>query len=359
MNEALDRRFLAAAIRLGASALGSTWPNPAVGAIIVKDGQVVGRGRTGQGGRPHGEVLALEMAGENARGATLYVSLEPCAHFGKTPPCTNAIVAAGIERVVATTTDPDPRVAGKGLDRLRNAGVTVSAGLLADEAKRAQAGHIRRMQGGRPLVVLKLAVSADDAIGRRGEGQVTVTGEIARRHVQALRSRFDAILVGSGTIEADNPALTCRLPGLAHRSPVRVILDTEGELQRDRKAFDAEAPTWVFSARQVGKDEVSVRRFIVPRSPEGLDLEACLGRLAEEGITRLLVEGGARVARSFLSADLVDEAILFHSDVSLGEGAVPALADVPLTEIEASPRFQQIEQRRFGDDRMRRYVRIH
>jgi diaminohydroxyphosphoribosylaminopyrimidine deaminase/5-amino-6-(5-phosphoribosylamino)uracil reductase len=359
MDEELDRRFLAAAIRLGASALGSTWPNPAVGAIAVNNGRVVGRGRTGRGGRPHGEALALAMAGERARGATLYVSLEPCSHWGRTPPCTDAIVAAGIERVVVTTSDPDPRVAGRGLAHLRAAGIAVNVGELADEAKRAQAGHMCRVKTGRPYVVLKLAVSADDAIGRRAGGQVMVTGEIARRHVQALRSRFDAILVGRGTVEADDPALTCRLPGLGDRSPVRIVLNTDGRLDRQRKVFDDAAPTWIFSAGEGDGMQANLRRFAVPRAAAGVDLEACLSRLAGEGITRVLVEGGARIARSFLEADLVNEVMLFRSPAVLGGNAAPALAGMPLSSIEASTRFRQIGDRRFGADRMRRYERVN
>jgi diaminohydroxyphosphoribosylaminopyrimidine deaminase / 5-amino-6-(5-phosphoribosylamino)uracil reductase len=293
MPEALDRRFLAAAIRQGSAGLGSTWPNPSVGAIVIKDQRVVGRGRTGRGGRPHGEAAALDMAGDAARGATLYVSLEPCAHHGKTPPCTDAIVAAGIARVVATRLDPDPRVAGKGLRRLREAGVEVRDGRLGPEAGRAHAGHFSRVLRGRPHVLLKLAVTVDGAIGRRGEPQTPVSGAIARRHAQALRARADAILVGRGTVEADDPQLTCRLPGLEHRSPVRVVLDSRSRLPSDRKVFDDAAPTWVFGATAAAAQAPGLRRFHAPATAEGLDLHACLARLAGEGITRVLVEGGA------------------------------------------------------------------
>lgn len=376
MPDDLDRRFLAAALRIGAGGLGSTWPNPAVGAIVVKDRKVVGHGRTGRGGRPHGEALALEMAGKAAQGATLYVSLEPCSHYGKTPPCTDAILAAGIARVVTTRQDPDPRVAGLGLRRLREAGVAVEEGVLAGEAARVQAGHISRVTRGRPHVLLKLAVSADDAIGRRGETQTPVTGTIARRHVQALRSRADAILVGSGTVEADDPQLTCRLPGLEDRSPVRVVLDSTGRLPQSRKVFDGVATTWLFTAdtgvtsplrggrslqgeadASFGRGAGDVRRFRIPAIDAGLDLHACLARLAEEGITRLLVEGGARIARSFLETDLVDEVMLFRSPTALGGELVPALAGLPLSCVERSARFRTIERRTFGADRMSRYKR--
>ena len=345
-------------MRFGAGALGSTWPNPAVGAIVVKNQIVVGRGRTGRGGRPHGETAALDMARDATVSATLYVSLEPCSHHGKTPPCTDAIVAAGIKRVVATRPDPDPRVAGKGFARLREAGIDVVTGLLAEQAARVQAGHISRVERGRPHVMLKLAISADDAIGRKGERQVPVTGEIARRHVQALRSRFDAILVGRGTIEADDPRLSCRLPGLEGRSPVRVVLDTENQLAPGWKLFDGGTPTWILGASHKDTDASELRRFKVPRAGGGLDLAICLGRLAGEGITRLLVEGGAHVARSFLKADLVDEIMLFRSPIALGGEVVPAFAGLPLSFVEASDRFRRVERRMFGTDRMSRYERV-
>jgi diaminohydroxyphosphoribosylaminopyrimidine deaminase/5-amino-6-(5-phosphoribosylamino)uracil reductase len=354
----LDRRFLAAAIRLGREALGATWPNPAVGAIVLKDGRVVGRGRTAPGGRPHGEPLALARAGAEARGATLYVSLEPCSHHGLTPPCTRAILEAGIARVVAPIADPNPRISGGGFERLRMAGVAVATGALAREARAAHAGHLSHVARGRPHTLLKLAVSADDSIGRAGESRVQVTGEIARRHVQALRSRVDAILVGRGTVEVDDPELTCRLPGLEARSPVRVVLDSDGRIAPDRRVFSGAAPTWLFSAVETDRGELAnTRRFAAPRGVGGLDLAASLRTLAEEGITRVLVEGGARVARAFLEADLVDEAMIFRSRVALGGEAIPALAGLPLSTIEASDRFRRVERRRFGADVLIRYLR--
>jgi diaminohydroxyphosphoribosylaminopyrimidine deaminase/5-amino-6-(5-phosphoribosylamino)uracil reductase len=388
MTEALDRRFLAAAIRLGAGALGTSWPNPSVGAILVKEGRVVGRGRTDRGGRPHAEAVALAMAGDKARGATLYVSLEPCAHHGRTPPCADAVAAAGVSRVVATIVDPDPRVAGRGFERLAAAGIDVAVGAMAREAESSHAGYLKRTEHARPFVLLKLAVSADDAIGRQGEAQVPVTGAIARRHAQALRSRFDAILVGRGTVEADDPELTCRLPGLDGRSPIRVVLDSRGSLDKDRRVFEGEAPTWVLVASDgtpaegIPPPEIRVRSapsdfdlpsrgrlsgvpgaaemrtLRVPRGARGLDLAACLKRLAEEKITRLLVEGGAHVARSFLEADLVDAVMLFRSPEPLGGKRVPGLAGLPLSEIEGSARFRRVDRRRFGPDRMTLYERV-
>lgn len=355
MSDSLDRRFMAAAIRLGSGANGTIRPNSAaVGALLVKDGVVIGRGRTAAGGRPHAEAVALAEAGKDARGATLYVSLEPCAHQGaRGGPCTDALIGAGVSRVVAARADPDPRTSGKGLSQLREAGVAVTEGVLASEAACANPQHMRILRRGRPHVMLKLAVSADDAIGRSGERQVAVTGDIARRHVQALRSRFDAILVGRGTVEADDPALTVRLPGLEGRSPVRVILDSEARLDRRLRVFDASAPTWVLSAETEGAG-----RFRVPRGSGGLDLAACLVRLAEAGITSVLVEGGAKLARALVQADLADEIMLFRSPVALGGATVAALAGLPLSAIEASSRYIRRERRRLGADMMSRYERM-
>jgi diaminohydroxyphosphoribosylaminopyrimidine deaminase/5-amino-6-(5-phosphoribosylamino)uracil reductase len=355
---ALDRRFLSAAIRLGASALGTTWPNPAVGAIVVRSGIVVGRGRTALGGRPHGEAMALNEAGRAARGATLYVSLEPCSHEGGTPPCVDAILAAGVARVVAAIGDPDLRVAGRGFARLRDAGVEVVTVRPSADARRAQAGHISRVERGRPHVVLKLAVSAEDAIGRRGERQAPITGALARRHAHAMRTRFDAILVGRGTVEADDPELTCRLPGLERRSPLRIILDSDGRLRGDRKVFAlGSGETWVLAAVPSPGSAAASRWIEVPRAGAGLDLDAALLRLGSEGITRLLVEGGARVARSLLDADLADEVMLFRSPTALAGDTVPALAGLPLSMVERSERFRAAERRMFGADRMTRYIR--
>ncbi|MGQ7792755.1 bifunctional diaminohydroxyphosphoribosylaminopyrimidine deaminase/5-amino-6-(5-phosphoribosylamino)uracil reductase RibD [Faunimonas sp. B44] len=363
----LDRRFLAAAIRLGAGANGETWPNPAVGAIVVKDGTVVGRARTAPGGRPHAETIALAQAGPLDRGASLYVSLEPCAHHGRTPPCADAVIEAGIARVLAGRGDPDPRVSGRGFARMRAAGVAVEPDLMPGEAARAHCGHFARVRRGRPHVTLKLAVSADGAIGVKGRARLPVTGEVARRQVQALRSRFDAILVGRGTVEADDPALTCRLPGLEHRSPVRIVLDTHRRLGDGWSLFAAEArvPTWILCAADAVRmpspangDGSRIRELAVQTKDDRIDLSDALRVLAGEGLGRVFVEGGATVARAFLEADLVDEVLLFRSPVVLGDGAVPALAGLPLAAIESSKAFRRTDRRSFGADRLIRYERV-
>src|SRR5215467_1360066 len=254
MTPADDARFMALALALGRRGLGRTWPNPAVGAVIVRnDGAgpvIVGRGWTQPGGRPHAETEALRRAGEAARGATLYVTLEPCSHHGKTPPCADAIVAAGIARVVSAMVDPNPEVSGAGHWRMAEAGVVVEVGVGAEEAARAHAGHIRRVRGGRPHVLLKLAVSADGKAGLAGRRPAAITGEAARARVHGLRAVSDAVLTGIGTALADDPLLTCRLPAMAARSPVRLVLDSALRLPPAGKlvASAHEVPLWVLAA---------------------------------------------------------------------------------------------------------------
>lgn len=361
---AADQRYLLAAIRTGTRGLGTTWPNPAVGAVLVKDGNIVAAGRTAVGGRPHAEQEVLAAAGADAEGATLFISLEPCAHFGKTPPCADALIEAGIRRAVIAMTDPDPRVGGRGLARLEAAGVDVRLEEANEAAERAHQGHVKRLATGRPWVTLKLAVSRDGMIGRSGEGQVAITGQRASAHVQALRSRYDGILVGSGTVAADDPQLTCRLPGLEHRSPVRIVLDTHGRIGPEARIFAAtgQVPVLRIVGESVGQGDASgygdhVETLPVPERNRRLDLNAALDRLGAFGLTRILVEGGARVAASLVTGGLADDVILFRSLTEVGQDGVPALKDLPLSAIEDSPHFRMTGRRRFGDDTMVRYRR--
>jgi diaminohydroxyphosphoribosylaminopyrimidine deaminase/5-amino-6-(5-phosphoribosylamino)uracil reductase len=358
-----DERLMAAAIALGDAARGTTWPNPAVGALAVhfEDGRpvIVGRGWTSPGGRPHAEPQALAMAGEAARGATLYVSLEPCAHFGKTPPCADAIVKAGIARVVCAVGDPDPRTAGAGFAKLEAAGIKVVRDVLRAEGLRSHAGHIRRIQDGRPHVMLKLAVSADGKAGLPGPKPAVITGAEARARVHMLRAMNDAIMVGIGTALADNPELTCRLPGLAHRSPVRVVLDRELKLPlTSRLVRDARAvPLWVIAGEGADADREraltgsGAEVLHVKLGTDGrLDLPSALRLLAARGITRLMVEGGPMLAAALVEADLVDEAAVFQSKVQLGADALPALAGLPLAALTAAPALHVCEQVAVGAD---------
>jgi len=352
VSKAADQRFMQLALTLGRRGQGRTWPNPAVGAVVVKDGVIVGRGWTQPGGRPHAEPEALKQAGEAARGATLYVTLEPCSHVGKSPPCADAIIAAGIARVVSAIEDPNPEVAGQGHAKLRAAGITVDVGLGAMEAARDHAGHFRRIRDKRPHVILKLAVSSDDKIGAAGRKPLAITGEAAKARVHLLRAQCDAILVGIGTVQADDPLLTCRLPGMEARSPVRVVLDRSLRISGTSRLVHSarETPLWVMTSNlaeapaamklgAAGAQVIRVATTLAP--PPGLDLPAVLQALAEKGITRLLVEGGARVASSFVAAGLVDEVWLLRGPDPVGADGVAALDALPLSALTQSPALKR------------------
>jgi len=358
-----DRRLeldaMRAALALARRGLGTVWPNPAVGCVIVNDGRVVGRGWTQPGGRPHGETEALRRAGEAARGAIAHVSLEPCCHWGKTPPCVDALITAGVRRVVVALEDPDPRVAGEGLHRLRAAGLDVEVGLGAEEAAEVNAGFLSRLRLGRPLVTFKLATSLDGRIATAtGESQ-WITGPPARERAHALRASHDAIMVGTGTVVVDDPQLTCRLPGLGHRSPVRVVIDRHLRIPpASRIIADARrVPTWVLTLRSA--DPGRRARFLANRvtlidvddDSEGqIDLAAALGALGERGITRLLVEGGARLAAAFFRARLIDRLVWVHAPLVIGGEGIPAIAGFDLAALADAPAFERRSMETIGDD---------
>jgi diaminohydroxyphosphoribosylaminopyrimidine deaminase/5-amino-6-(5-phosphoribosylamino)uracil reductase len=366
--KAADRRFMQLALTLGQRGQGRTWPNPAVGAVVVKDGIIVGRGWTQPGGRPHAEPEALARAGEAARGATLYATLEPCSHVGKSPPCADAIIASGIARVVSAIEDPNPEVAGQGHARLRAAGISVDIGIGAGEAAHDHAGHFRRIRDQRPHVILKLAVSSDDRIGAAGHKPVAITGEAARAQVHLLRAQCDAILIGIGTVLSDDPLLTCRLPGMEARSPVRVVLDRSLRIPGNSRLVHSarETPLWVISSNlaeapaavKLGAAGAQVIRVdTATAASPGLDLRAVLHALAAKGITRLLVEGGARVASSFVASGLVDEAWLLRGATAVGADGVAALGELPLATITQSPAFRVRDTQRLQDDTLTVYER--
>jgi len=361
---ALDLRFMQLALSLGRRGLGRTSPNPAVGAVVVKEGLIVGRGWTQPGGRPHAETEALKRAGKEAKGATLYVTLEPCSHQGKTPPCIDAIIRSGIARVVSALEDPNPEVAGQGYAKLRERGIAVDTGLEAEAAARQHAGHIRRMRDGRPQVLLKLAASADGKAGLLGRKPAGITGEAARARVHQMRAESDAILVGIGTVLSDDPHLTCRLPGMIGWSPVRVILDARLRIPLATSIVGTarETPTWVFTtpnASPVAEDILKakgVEVFRVDGKDGRLDLNAVLKALAGRGITRLMVEGGPTVAAAFIKADLVDEAALFRSPKPLGEG-IDLLEGLPLTALTKSPKLKPAVSETVGGDTLETFER--
>ncbi|MBN8964554.1 MAG: bifunctional diaminohydroxyphosphoribosylaminopyrimidine deaminase/5-amino-6-(5-phosphoribosylamino)uracil reductase RibD [Rhizobiales bacterium] len=365
IDPALDLRFMQLALAVGRRGLGRTWPNPSVGAVVVKDGVILGRGWTQPGGRPHAETEALKRAGRAARGATLYATLEPCSHQGKTPPCVDAIIRAGITRVVSALDDPNPEVAGQGYAKLRERGIAVDTGLCAEEAARAHAGHLRRMRDSRPHVLLKLAVSADGKAGLADRKPTAITGEEARTRVHLMRAEADAILVGVGTVLSDDPHLTCRLPGMRERSPVRVILDAKlrAPLSTSIVSTAREVPTWAVGstdASPIAEDILKAKGVEVLRveAKDGLlDLPQVLKALAERGITRLMVEGGPRVAAAFVAADLVDEAALFQSPNAIGSDGIDALEGVPLTDLTQSSKLKAIGAEAVGVDRLEMFER--
>jgi diaminohydroxyphosphoribosylaminopyrimidine deaminase/5-amino-6-(5-phosphoribosylamino)uracil reductase len=368
-TKAADQRFMDLALTLGRRELGRTWPNPAVGAVVVNDGVIVGRGWTAPGGRPHAEPVALARAGEAARGGTLYVTLEPCSHVGKSPPCTDAVIAAGIKRVVSAIEDPNPEVAGQGHAKLRAAGIAVDIGIGATEAARDHAGHFRRVRDHRPHVILKLAISADDKIADAGHKRVAISGEVAKARTHLLRAQSDAILVGIGTVLADDPLLTCRLPGMAARSPVRVVLDPALRIPGNGRLVHSarEVPLWVMTSKlaeapaatMLGAAGAEVIRIASTHtSLPGLDLSAVLHALAERGITRLLVEGGARIASSFVAGGLVDEFWLVRGARAIGSDGVAALDHLPLTSITQSPGFRVRASENLGEDVLTIYGRM-
>lgn len=383
-----DERFMAAALRLARRNLGLTSTNPSVGCLVVKDGVIVGGAVTAPGGRPHAESQALAEAGKRAKGATAYVTLEPCSHHGKTPPCAEALIAAGVARVVVSILDPDERVAGRGVVMLRDAGIEVDIGVLRDEGERMLEAYLMRQRMKRPHVTLKLAVSADGMIGRKGEGQVRITGPVSRAQVQVLRAETDAILVGIGTASADDPELTVRLDGLQDRSPIRIVLDRRLELPFDSKLVClarkvplivvASSPRMLREGDRRAEEELLASRAAllapaVPQAQRGGDHAArraaledagvevlladtmadLLAALASRGISSLLVEGGARAARDFLDAGLVDRILLFTGPATIGENGIAS----PFERTSVPAGFVLRRTARFGDDIFEDYER--
>jgi len=362
-----DLSLMRAALGLARRGLGVVWPNPAVGCVIVKEGRVVGRGWTQHGGRPHGETEALRRAREAAREATAYVTLEPCCHWGRTPPCTDALIAAGVRRVVVALEDPDARVAGEGIRQLQAAGLEVETGLCGEEAAEINAGFFCRLRLGRPLVTLKLATSLDGRIATpRGESQ-WITGPAARDQAHALRANHDAIMVGTGTALADNPQLTCRLPGLAHRSPVRVVIDRNLRMPPTLRLISEanDHPTWILtlSSADPGRRQAFADRGVtlIDLEPNGdgrIGLADALGALGKRGITRLLVEGGGQFAAALVRARLVDRLTWVHAPLLLGGDSIPAIGEFGLEALSDAPRFERLSTQSVADDVLTLLLRV-
>ncbi len=366
-DTATDESFMAAALTLGRRYMGQTWPNPAVGALVVRDGQIVGRGMTKPSGRPHAETEALQEAGDLARGATLYVTLEPCSHHGLTPPCADAVVAAGITRVVSALEDPDARVAGRGHARMAAAGIDVVTGTLQAEAHRAHLGHILRVTQGRPMLTLKLAETADGyAAGGDHDPRLMITGLAANNRVQMWRAFHDAVMIGVGTAHADDPLLTVRLPGL-ERKPWRIVLDTKLSLSlRSRLVSTAQDwPVLVICGEAAPKDAetalikagVHVTRVAIAADGH-LDLAAALGALAARGLTRIFSEGGPTVASHLVRQDLADEVVIVRAPRPLLRPGVPSLQDAARVALADQNHWRPYDVEAAGIDQILRYERV-
>ncbi|QBF31222.1 riboflavin biosynthesis protein RibD [Thalassococcus sp. S3] len=356
---------MALALSLGQRGQGQVWPNPAVGCVIVQAGRIVGRGWTQAGGRPHAEAVALSQAGSLAKGATVYVTLEPCAHHGQTPPCAQALINAGVSRVVAPLEDTDPRVSGEGFRTLHEAGITVSKGVLAEEAARHHKGFFLKIAGIRPFVTLKLASSFDGRIATATGQSQWITGPEARRVVHAMRAKHDAVMVGAGTARADDPTLTVRNLGIA-RQPVRIVVSRRldvplvGNLARSARAV----PLWLCHGPDADADRlrawesVGATLIACPVTGAQLDPAILLSRLAEAGLTRVFCEGGSALAASLLTAGLVDELVGFSAGLAIGAEGLPTIGALGLETLAEASRFNLAELRPIGNDILHRWERV-
>jgi len=355
-----DARWMDQAIRLARSAVGTTAENPAVGCVIVRDGRVAGRGKTQPGGRPHAETEALARAGEAARGATAYVSLEPCAHHGRTPPCAEALIAAGIARVVVAVRDPDPRVDGGGIAKLRAAGIEVLEGVRAAEAREPILGFLTRLERGRPWLIVKTATSLDGRIATAAGHSKWITGEAARGRVHLMRAEVDAILTGAGTVRADDPALTVRLAGLEARQPLRVVVAGRTPIGSDSALVRTADrwPTRIYRSPRNPDPASGIEERQVAGTDGRPELAAVLADLAEGGIGRVMVEAGPGLTGALLSADLIDEIAWFRAPIVLGGDGLPAFGPQGHGEIGDASRWSRRSVEPIGPDILETYRRL-
>ena len=357
-----DARFMALALSLGRRGMGRVWPNPAVGCVIVRDGQVVGRGWTADGGRPHAETQALAQAGAAAEGADVYVTLEPCAHHGQTPPCAQALIDARVARVVVALGDPDPRVDGGGLAMLRAAGIAVTTGIGRDAAARDHAGFLSRIRRQRPYLTLKLAGTLDGRIATASGESQWITGPQSRRMVHMMRARHDAVMVGAGTVRADDPSLSVRGLGIA-RQPVRVVVSRAMKLdpQSQLAQTASQIPVWLCheEAAEVAAWTALGARSLPCKTTAGqVDPVSVMQALAAQGITRVFCEGGGMLAASLLNADLVDELVVFTAGMAIGAEGTPMLAAMGIGRLDQAPRFVSGGVIRSGEDICHRWFRL-
>lgn len=350
-------RFMALALSLGRRGQGRTWPNPSVGCVLVRNGAIVGRGWTADGGRPHAETRAIAQAGDQARGATAYVTLEPCSHHGQTPPCSQALIDAGVTHVVAAIEDNDPRVAGTGFAMLRAAGVQVTTGVLAQQAALAHAGFFMRNDQRRPWVTLKLANSFDGRIATATGDSQWITGPAARRLVHAMRASHDAVLVGAGTVRADDPTLNVRDLGISHPT-LRIVASRNLDIPISSRLADtvSDYPLWICHATGASRDRIDdwhslgAVTIACAVQGQGIDPVSMLSALAERGVTRIFCEGGGSLAASLLTADLVDELHAFQAGVVIGAEGLPSIGAMGLDQLAVAPRFDLHELRAVQGD---------
>ena len=363
-----DESFMAIAIGLARRGHGNVSPNPSVGCVIVKDGSIVGRGWTQPGGRPHAEAEAIRRAGRAAQNATAYVTLEPCAHHGETPPCAQAIIDAGITRVVIGTGDPDPRVQGGGISMMRRAGVEVIENICCDGAKEAALGFLIRVEKSRPLVTVKLATTLDGRIATANGDSQWITCPLSRALGHGLRARNDAILVGSRTALLDDPSLTCRLPGLESASPIRIVVDARLILPLTHKLVStaSETPTWILTGvggdadRRKAYKDAGVRLIDVALHSDGnINLADALKALGTLGVTRLMVEGGGRIIAGLLAAGLADRLVCFRASRIIGGDGVSAVGGFGVRTLDDASHFVKVSSRRVGADILETYAGDH
>lgn len=358
-DKTADEHHMRHALLLAGRGLGQVWPNPAVGCVIVKNNRIVGRGWTGQGGRPHAETEALKQAGKKARGSSVFVTLEPCHHTGKTPPCSMALIKAGVERVVVATKDPDPRVSGQGMDDLKDAGITVDYGLLQQQATDLNQGFLSKVILQRPLFALKTATTLDGRIATKTGDSHWITGPGARAFGHRLRSIHDAILIGRKTLEQDRPLLTCRLPGLENRSPLRIVLDSRLSVDIHHPIMQTvdDHPLIIITGKPESCKKANrlkslgVQVITAKTNATGLiDVNDAAKKMAETGLTRVLIEGGGKVAASFLSANLIDRVYWFRAAKIIGGDGLPALAGMGVETMENVFSMERLETRPVGAD---------
>jgi len=364
-----DEDYLRHALALGRRHLGLTWPNPSVGCVIVAhegaNARIVGRGVTQRGGAPHAETMALSQAGSLAKGAQAYVSLEPCAHHGRTPPCAQALIDAGIVRVIYPFNDPDDRVNGKARKILEDNNIEVETGLCEAQAKQDLAGFISRVKLARPFITLKLAISKDGMIAQKPGETTKITGPLAHARSHLMRAKTDAIMVGINTVLADDPQLTCRLEGLEDRSPVRIIVDTHGRLPLASNLVKTahQPPVWLLVGDSVSEEKTAplehagVTIIKCPANKDRVDFKTAFKMLGDAGLTSIVVEGGAEIANTLITEGFTDEVILMQAPMTLGSQGLSALGDLPLEAITKGEKYQPIEQMTLADDQFTRYIR--